>query len=228
LADNAGQFILVFSAYVKLAWAYPPDKVDGGLFKTWKDILDPKWKSKIIMGDPGSPGSGGGLAAYWYFSPELGKGFVDQFFKQQDPTFSRDDSQMINAVARGQSLLGMGIGDSTLAASINKGLPIKAQPASLLAEKPYVTAGNGAISVMKAAPHPNATKVFLNWMLSAEGQGTWAKVTGRASYRQDAPHEGVFEVMVPKAGREYFETDKEDFARRQAEAAQYVKTLVGV
>ena len=28
IADNAGKHILIFSAYVKLAWAYPPDKVD--------------------------------------------------------------------------------------------------------------------------------------------------------------------------------------------------------
>src|SRR5712692_3655183 len=54
-ADKASQYMLVFSAYVKLAWAYTANTVDGSQFKGWKDMLDPKWKGKIIMGDPTTP-----------------------------------------------------------------------------------------------------------------------------------------------------------------------------
>jgi len=226
-ADTAGKYLLVFSAYVKLAWAYTPDQVEPSQFTSWKDMLDPKWKGKIIMGDPTSPGAGAGTANYWYASSELGKPFVDQFFKQQDLTLSRDDNQMINAVAQGKSLIGIGIGDGALAAAINKGLPVKAEAAAQLKEKPYVTAGNGGMTIVKNAPHPNATRVYVDWLLSAEGQGLWAKSTGTPSYRQDASHEGVFDVMVPKPGVEYFETQKEDFARHQSEAGQYIKTLLG-
>jgi iron(III) transport system substrate-binding protein len=226
-ADNAGKYLIVFSAYVKLAWAYTPDQVEPSQFTSWKDMLDPRWKGKIIMGDPTSPGAGAGTANYWYASPELGKPFVDQFFTQQEPTFSRDDTQMINSVAQGKHLIGIGISDSTLAAAMTKGLPVKAVAAAQLTQKPYVTAGNGGMTIMKDAPHPNATRVYVNWLLSAEGQGLWAKSTGTPSFRQDAPHEGVLDVMVPKPGREYFETQKEDFARRQSEAGQYIRTLVG-
>ena len=226
-ADNAGQHVLIFSAYVKLAWAYTPDKVDPARFTSWKDMLDPQWKGKIIMGDPGSPGAGGAMAAYWYLSPEIGKPFVDQFFKQQDPTFSRDDGQMINAVARGQSLIGIGIADSILAAALGRGLPIKVHGASQLSEKPYVTAGNGGLSVMKSAPHLNATRLYIDWLLSAEGQSLWSKSNGVPSLRQDASRDGLIDVMVPKPGREYYETQREDFARHQAEASQYVRSLLG-
>jgi iron(III) transport system substrate-binding protein len=226
-ADTASKYVLVFSAYVKLAWAYTPDQVDASKFTSWKDVLDPRWKGKIIMGDPTSPGAGAGTANYWYASPELGKSFVDQFFKQQDITLARDDTQMINAVAQGKDLIGIGIGDGALAAAITKGLPVKAVAAAQLQEKPYVTAGNGGLTIMKNGPHPNAARVYVDWLLSAEGQGLWAKSTGTPSYRQDASHEGVFDVMVPQPGREYFETQKEDFARRQSEAGQYIKTLLG-
>ena len=101
------------------------------------------------------------------------------------------------------------------------------EAAAQLKEKPYVTAGNGGMTIMKDAPHPNATRVYVDWLLSAEGQGLWAKSTGTPSYRQDASHEGVFDVMVPKPGVEYFETQKEDFARHQSEAGTYIKTLLG-
>ena len=227
-ADNGSKYMLVFSAYVKLAWAYPASGVDGSQFKSWKDMLDPRWKGKIIMGDPTTPGAGSAMAAYWYLSPELGKPFVDQFFKQQDVKFSRDDQQMINAVGHGESLIGIGISDTILADDIAKGLPIKVQPAANLTEKPYVTAGTGVLTVNKGAPHPNAAKVYINWFLSAEGQGYWSKATSVPSYRQDAPHEGVMDVMVPKPGKDYFETQAEDFARKQTEAGQYVKTLVNL
>jgi len=226
-ADSAHKYMLVFSAYVKLAWAYPADKVDGSQFKTWKDVLDPKWKGKIIMGDPTTPGAGSAMAAYWYLSPELGKSFVDTFFKNQDVKFSRDDNQMINSVGHGESLLGIGISDGILADDINKGLPIKAQAAANLTEKPYVTAGTGVLAVPKGAPHPNAAKVYVDWLLSAEGQTLWEK-RGTPSYRQDIPHTGVLDVMVPKPGKDYFETQAEDFARKQNQAGQYVKTLVGL
>jgi iron(III) transport system substrate-binding protein len=227
-ADNAGQYMLVFSAYVKLAWAYTADKVDGSQFKTWKDMVDPKWKGKIVMGDVTTPGAGSAMAAYWYLSPELGKPFVDQFFKSQDVKFSRDDTQMVNAVGHGESLIGIGISDTILANDLAKGLPIKVQPAATLLEKPYVTAGTGVLAVPKGAPHPNAAKVYIDWLLSAEGQGLWSKSTGVPSFRQDAPHEGVLDVMVPKPGKEYFDTYTEDFARKQNQAGQYVKTLLNL
>ena len=225
-ADNAQKYLLVFSAYVKLAWAYP-STLDGSQFKSWKDVLDPKWKGKIIMGDPTTPGAGSAMAAYWYLSPELGKSFVDQFFKNQDVKFSRDDNQMINSVGHGESQIGIGISDGIMADDIAKGLPIKAQAAANLSEKPYVTAGTGVLAVPKGAPHPNAAKVFTNWFLSPEGQTVWEK-RGTPSYRQDIPHTGVLDVMVPKPGKDYYETQAEDFARKQNEAGQYVKTLVGL
>jgi iron(III) transport system substrate-binding protein len=227
-ADKTGKYMLVFSAYVKLAWAYTANTVDGSQFKSWKDMLDPKWKSKIIMGDVTTPGAGSAMAAYWYLSPELGKPFVDQFFKQQDVKFSRDDTQMVNAVGHGESLIGIGISDTILVNDLARGLPIKVQPAATLTEKPYVTAGTGVLAVPQGAPHPNAAKVYINWLLSAEGQGLWAKSTGVPSFRQDAPREGVLDVMVPKPGKEYFDTYTEDFARKQSEAGQYIKTLLSL
>jgi ABC-type Fe3+ transport system substrate-binding protein len=38
--------------------------------------------------------------------------------------------------------------------------------------------------VLKNAPHPNATKVFMNWLLSQEGQDTWASTVTDANSRR--------------------------------------------
>jgi ABC-type Fe3+ transport system substrate-binding protein len=39
--------------------------------------------------------------------------------------------------------------------------------------------------LINRAPHPNAAKVFLNWLLSREGQTTWVQVTAQNSRRID-------------------------------------------
>ena len=46
--------------------------------------------------------------------------------------------------------------------------------------------GFGAVALMDKAPHPNAAIVYLNWLLSKEGQTEYAK-SGRNSRRLDVP-----------------------------------------
>ena len=48
-----------------------------------------------------------------------------------------------------------------------------------------IASGSGHIIAFKNAPHPNATKVYLNWFLSRDGQLIWQKLTGRNSFRTD-------------------------------------------
>jgi ABC-type glycerol-3-phosphate transport system substrate-binding protein len=44
--------------------------------------------------------------------------------------------------------------------------------------------GFGTVSLMDKAPHPNAAKVYINWLLSKAGQSEWGKVL-RNSRRLD-------------------------------------------
>ncbi|HEY1269951.1 MAG TPA: hypothetical protein VGH16_22020, partial [Candidatus Binatia bacterium] len=39
--------------------------------------------------------------------------------------------------------------------------------------------------IIKGAPHPNATKVFINWFLGKEGQETYSRAMGQATRRLD-------------------------------------------
>jgi iron(III) transport system substrate-binding protein len=45
--------------------------------------------------------------------------------------------------------------------------------------------GYGTVSLMDHAPHPNAAKLYANWLLSREAQGEWAAKTGHNSRRLD-------------------------------------------
>lgn len=48
-----------------------------------------------------------------------------------------------------------------------------------------VLGSSTTMSMLKNAPHPNATRVFVNWLLSKEGQNTLAKMQSQSSWRSD-------------------------------------------
>jgi ABC-type Fe3+ transport system substrate-binding protein len=66
----------------------------------------------------------------------------------------------------------------------------------------------GFISVPKAAPHPNAAKLFANWLLSKEGQTVWVKATQENSARVDVPVGDALRYPDPKF--DWFTWDKEE------------------
>ena len=53
--------------------------------------------------------------------------------------------------------------------------------------------------MVDGAPHPNATKVFMNWFLSQEGMDIYAKVAKLETLRKDVPNLMPKEVIPPSA-----------------------------
>jgi hypothetical protein len=49
--------------------------------------------------------------------------------------------------------------------------------------------------------------VYINWLLSKEGQTAWVEKTGRSSRRLDAPK---IEDVSPIPGVDYFDIDREE------------------
>jgi len=57
---------------------------------------------------------------------------------------------------------------------------------------------------VKQMPHPNAAKVFINWLLSREGQLQWQKKSDNNSLRMDIPKDMLTDQRtIPKAGEKY-------------------------
>jgi ABC-type Fe3+ transport system substrate-binding protein len=72
------------------------------------------------------------------------------------------------------------------------------------------------VGIFNRRPHPNAARVYLNWLLSKDGQTSWAQLTGgRNSLRLDVPVGEPSTAIDPK--RKYQQTAVEDMnAQRQA------------
>jgi ABC-type Fe3+ transport system substrate-binding protein len=60
------------------------------------------------------------------------------------------------------------------------------------------------MAVINRAPHRNATKLFVNWVLSREGQSGWQKYTEVNSLRVDIAKSDLPPNDVPQRGVNYF------------------------
>lgn len=225
-ADNAGRYDLVMTAYVKAPFIYNPTLVNPSEFKSWKDLLNPKWKGKIVLRDPTGAGGGLGNATFWYTHKELGKEYIRALFSQS-PTVVRDDYQTLNFVGQGKYPLAIGQGDVQTNEYIGKGLPIRYMTPESLKEGTYLTAGNGTFAVIRGAPHPNALKVYIDYLLSREGQLEWSKGAGFASFRRDVPRDHVLGILVPKDDTEYPAVSSEYYVRLRSEVVAFVRSVMG-
>jgi iron(III) transport system substrate-binding protein len=175
-----------------------PNTVKPEQIKSHKDFLDPSWRGKLVIDDPRRSGPGQALLTLWYLSPNLGADFIRAFAKQQ-PLIMADYQQEANMLGQGRYPVLLGGSDQTLAAMIKNSLPVAVIPPTQLSDPPQVAAGATGVALFNRAPHPNAAKVYLNWLLSKEGQAGFAQVNASVSARSDVPPTGLESWRVPTA-----------------------------
>ncbi len=224
-ADNDREYVLVFSEYVKAPFYYNPSMVNPSEIHSYRDLLDPRWRGKMAMYDPRLTGAGQGVALYWYTAPSLGKDFIRQMVGQ-DIAFSRDERQVLNWVAQGERPIALGVGDSQAIDMMRRGVAIKAMEPGNIAEGSYLTSGTGSVSVMNRAPHPNAARVYLDFLLSQRGQLEWSQAVGFASDRLDVPTDHIEPFLIPVPGVKYDRQQNEPFVLVRDELDEFLKTAI--
>jgi iron(III) transport system substrate-binding protein len=127
--------------------------------KNWPDLLDPKWKGRVAFGHPAFSG----YVGVWTVAlkKQYGWDWFDKLAKN-DPRIGRSGNDPITLLNGGECNVGLGPLATTLL-SASKGNPIAPI---------YPTDGSvlciGPSGVLANAPHPNAGRLFMNWLLSAE------------------------------------------------------------
>ena len=193
-ADNAKKYVYSFTAYMTETIWHNTTLAKPEEINSWESLLDPKWKGKIAILDPRSPGSG---ESNWAFLLKI-KG--DQFLAKlaaQEMTVGRNLRQLGEMVARGKAIISIGVSYYTYLPFIKAGLPVK--PVSNIKEGYYAGTGSGNLAVLKNAAHPNASKVFVNWLLSKDGQSAMTKALGQPTRRFDVDTQWTKEVGHPSA-----------------------------
>jgi iron(III) transport system substrate-binding protein len=178
--DTAKRYIYMFQAYLTESIWYNTDLVKPSELRSYDDLVSPKWKGKIGFLDPRSPGAGD---SNWSFMWEI-KG--EEYLKRlvaQDLFLGRDQRVLAESLARGKVAVMVGLTYYTYLPFIKAGLPIRALPA--MKEGTYGTGGSGNLAIIKSPAHPNATRVFVNWILSRDGQEIVSRALGQATRRLD-------------------------------------------
>ncbi len=189
--DKAKRFAYSFQAYQTKNFWYNSDQVKPQEITSLDDFLQPKWKGKIGFLDPRTPGSGSSI--WSYMRQVKGENYLKKLVAQK-MLLSRDQRILAENLARGKISLLIGLTYYSVSPFIKAGLPVRPLPAPR--EGLYVSAGSGNLTIMKNPPHPNALKVFVNWLLSNEGQETFGKAIGQASRRFDVDTKRLEEFGV--------------------------------
>jgi iron(III) transport system substrate-binding protein len=214
-ADPEGKYIFVFEGVVRSDMAYNSTQVDPKELTSYWDLVKPKWKGKIAAMDPKLPGFPTGLLQFAYYHPDLGSKFLRQLFSAADITLSRDSRQLVDWLAVGKFALALAPSASDVQAAMSQGLPLARFEPRAFKEGIYMRATQGSLSVLTELPHPRATKVFVNWLLSREGQTHYQKHFFRIdpvfSLREDVPVDPTVEPYRPKPVDKFMPVYRSEF-----------------
>jgi iron(III) transport system substrate-binding protein len=210
--DPDESYIFVFLGSVDLPNVYyNKHLVDPKEFKSYWDLAQSKWRGKIVALDPRQPGRQRVGARFLYNIPELGEKFLRRLFTEMDVALSREDRQALDWLAVGKYSLCLFCGNADAAKS--QGLPVEEFDVYRWKETPAIYSGsNGTVALMNQAPHPNAARVFINWLLSKEGQTSFQKIMNSPdltveSMRMDIPKDPVPAAQRRVAGTKYIIMD---------------------
>jgi len=90
-----------------------------------------------------------------------------------------------------------------------------------------VTPASGTMVLMNRAPHPNAARVFINWLLGKEGQTIWSVTLNQASRRVDVPTSHLPSYILQKPGRKYDRFYLEKYVMKQPEFENLLLEVFG-
>jgi iron(III) transport system substrate-binding protein len=213
--DPENKHIFVFEGVVRSDMAHNTTLVDAKEFTSYWDLVRPKWKGKIAAMDPKLPGFPVGLLQFAYYHPDLGAKFLRQLFGEMDIVLSRDSRQLVDWLAVGKFAVVIAPSASDVQAAMKPGLPLARFEPRSFKEGIYMRATQGSLSILNRRPHPQATKLFVNWLLSREGQthyqNHFTRIDPIFSLRDDIPVDPAVEPYRPKPGDKFMSVYSSEF-----------------
>lgn len=164
-----------FIGFVIKYWsvAYNRDLVsERDLPKTWEDLLDPKWKGVIGVTRTANAVIFPQLWTAW--GAEKTTDYMRKLFSANAQFRSEGTNAALKLTAAGELKFVIPAMEYETFKNEQKGVPV-----SWVALDPLLAAAD-MIVILRSTPHPNAAKVFLNWLLSKEGQRAYSKATAIA------------------------------------------------
>nr|WP_245182021.1 extracellular solute-binding protein [Sinorhizobium mexicanum] len=134
--------------------------------KTFEDLLGPKWKGRI--GWTSSPGVNGPIGFIGNIlntmGEEQGRAYLEKLAQQEIANIPSNQRVVLDQAIAGQYPLVLQVHNYHAALSKAKGAPIE------IVYLPTNVGNMNTIGLVKGAPHPNAAKLLIDFILSEGGQ----------------------------------------------------------
>lgn len=176
--DPESRYIFVYVGAPLYLLAYNTHLVNPNEFRSYWDLLNPKWKGKMAAFDLRSGGFAATRDRFFYHHPELGPKFLKRLYSEMDLAFYRQYPQGEDWLAAGKFALCL-CRHQSISEAKKQGLPVDLIEPNAFREGVGVETRAKTLVLPNNAPHPNAAKVFLNWFLSREGQIDFQKTSGK-------------------------------------------------
>ena len=152
---------------------------DGSEPKAWDDFLDPRLRGRIVWSSSLSSGGAIGFigTVLKEYGEDKGMAYLRKLAAQQVISIEGAGRAVTDQIIAGEYALGLQIFNNQPAAAARTGAPIANLPVQ------PATASLNTLSVTKGAPHPNAARLFAEFVTSTEGQ----RLIGERDYVPAAP-----------------------------------------
>jgi iron(III) transport system substrate-binding protein len=200
--DPEKQYLLNINGETRIVVGYNTKLVNPAEIKSYWDLLNPKWKGKIVAYDPTLGGAGDAMR-FFYHQKSLGPEFIKRILTETDIVISSDTRQMGDWLAGGKFALSVfgPISRMDLDLMQLQGLPVSWFAPEHLKEGAYITAGSGGVALINKAPHLNAAKIALNWLLSRDGQIAYQRIFTQGNDGPDSLRIDIPKDRVPRGNR---------------------------
>jgi ABC-type Fe3+ transport system substrate-binding protein len=221
------RYSLVFSSQLNPPVVYDPKQAKRTDLDELYELLDPKWKGKVVLNDPLPAGPASSLFRWLW--RVLGPDKATDYFRKiraQAAAVDRDQRRQIEWIVQGKYAWLLAPNNNMLHQLAQRGLKFGILP-EFKDYGTHIGTGSGCIALMDRAPRRNAAVVYINWFLNKEGQMAWSKATNLPTRRLDVPLDYIPPYLVARAGGHYWASYYEADALRSAREEAVIKELFG-
>jgi iron(III) transport system substrate-binding protein len=222
--DKEGKWDLAFIEQTGAPIAYDPRHKAEEVDELTK-LFDPKFKGRIVVNDPRVPGAGDAFFRWLWRIMEKEKAIdIYKKLRAQTGAIDRDQRRQLEWVAQGKFSVLLGPSNGTMQQLLKAGVKIGALD-EFKDVGNWLASGFGTLMRLNKAPNPNAQIVFINWLLSRDGQTAYSRAVNALSRRNDVPTAHLPSWLVPKPGVKYWPSDLQGNTDKTEEEGKLINEL---
>jgi ABC-type Fe3+ transport system substrate-binding protein len=217
--DDAKQYTLAFVLIEGQSVYYNKRLIPQGF--NMKELFDPKWKGKMSMADPRG---GAALVTLGAMMKLFGEEQVRFYLAKQESVITEQPRQQIDWMSSGRYPIAFGAPTAAFVEFEARGGRV--EDFAFVTGGDYYTHGTGGAQYLDKAPHPAATKVFVNWLLMRDTQDKLMKANKLNSRRIDVPPGAPNRYIDPKDIGRYINGQSEEALNNQRKVSEIIKQVM--